>query len=120
MPFVGSSIIAADSSVQFFAEFDGVTIPGTTQSLISFTVPASTTRRVHKLIVSCRQNGAFELKAGASVIASGRTGPSEMNAEFSFSPIRDITTGTSVVLEFTGASGRPASDLEAYFMGSDI
>jgi hypothetical protein len=119
MATVGSSIVAQDSGVAFFAEFDGVTT-GALQALISFTVPSNITRSAHLIIVTCRQQGAWVCKVDGSKIASGKTGPSEMNVQFPFNPIRPIAADASVVVEFTPLSGRPNSDIEAYFMGSDV
>lgn len=101
----------------FGAEFNGST-DGTVQTLLSFTVPAGVTRKARKIVVTCRHKGLFELKVDAVVIASGRTGASDMNAKFEWNPTRPLAAGAVVVLEYKCDVNN--TDVEAYFMASDI
>lgn len=126
MPVVGSTKLSDFSS--FFESIGTAvhlegsleSIPGGTITLVSFSVPALTTRRLHRIQVTCRRPGRWYLEVGGSEVASGRIGTGNLNDTFQWDPIRDVATGTAVALKFDAPSYAAAADVEAYFMGSDI
>jgi len=120
MASIGSSTLAAVTSTPFFTEASTITTPGILQTLITFVVPVSTTRRLHKVVVTTRQRGFFRIFIDATVVGSGRTGPAAMNVEFLWNPLRPAVAGSTIKIEFTAASDTPVSDIEAYLMASDI
>lgn len=95
-----------------------VTTPGTPETLITEVVPASTTRKISKVVVSSTKLGKFDIKIDSTIIGSGRTGPSNMNAEFTFSPAISATATQTITVEFNQLRG-PATDVEAYLMAND-
>lgn len=95
-----------------------VATPGTPEDLISVTVPASTTRKISKVIVSCNKSGKFEVKINAIVIGSGRTGPGNTNVEFNWLPTRSAVATDVIKVTFNQLRG-PATDVEAYLMATD-
>ena len=91
---------------------------GTTQTLISVTVPAATTRTVSQIVVSCRQPGTFKVFIDSTLIGSGRTGPGNPTDSFTFVPGRAASTGEVIKVEFTKTHG-PNSDVEAHLLATD-
>lgn len=120
MAFLGSSILASDSGSPFFSEVKTVTTPGVKQTLLTYTVQVNEQLALSQIYLTCRQSGFFELKSDGDLIASGRTGPSSLNVNFSFFPFRNIDSGKVLVLEFTQGTGGPATDIEAYLQASLI
>lgn len=100
--------------------YQGVSTPGIEQTLITSVVPASKKRLVNKLIVTGRHPGTYKLDDGSDIIASGRIGPGNLVSRFVFAPRPDYAAGTTLTLKYTALSGTPASDIEAYFMASDL
>lgn len=103
-----------------FTDAQTVTTPGIEQSIFSFSVPAATTRNLVSLRVSCRLPTTFNLEAGGATIATGRTGPSEPNAQFNWLPPRGVSAGTTIELKLLARSGLPSTDVEAYLMSGDV
>ena len=103
-----------------FDQAAGVTTPGTPQTLITHTVPASTTRRLFNIIVTCRQPGKIVILLNEQLIISGRTSPSENNVHLPHYPPRILSEGDIIKVTFTAMSGSPATDVEAYLQADDI
>ena len=103
-----------------FVDSQSTTTPGISQTLFSFSVPATKTRHLHQLFVTCRIEGSYNLIAGSAIIASGRTGASTPNNRFNFTPSRSFPSGTTIKLDFQSRTGSPAVDVEAYLMATDI
>ena len=108
------------SSDPFFAEGAGAITPGVLQNLITFVVPVAISRLLSQVIVTCRVEGIFEVKAGTTVIGSGRTGAASPQAKFEWDPSRPVAAGVTVVVNFTARAGGPATTVEAYLQASDI
>jgi len=96
-----------EAGTPFFIDAPDVAVTGVEQSLLSFTVPVSTTRRLHQARVTCAWDGTFTAKLNGSVIGQGRTGPSDRNAPFFWTPSRPISAGDEFELVFKGAQGVP-------------
>lgn len=118
MAFVGSSILSQSQGVPLFFDTQTVTTPGSPQSLISFTVSQGV--NLSSIIVTCRRSGVVRIKADADIIGSGRTGPSEMNVIFNFTPLRNIGDGVDIVVEFEASSSGNATDIEAYLQAYQL
>ena len=110
--------LGGTSGVDVFDEFDGTSSIGTT-TVISNTVPAGKTWELSRVNVSCRQRIVYEIKIGATVVGSGRTGPGGPDSAFIFSPTRSASAGSSVTIDVIQSTG-PVSDLEVYFMATEI
>ena len=100
--------------------FQGVSTPGIQQTLITTVVPPAKLRKIQKLIVTGRHPGTYKLSDGSAIIASGRIGPGNLVDQFVFEPRLEYAAGTTLTMTFTALSGTPASDIEAYFMASDL
>lgn len=98
----GALSVAVDPGTGVYREGQETSVnnAGNTHTFDTFSVPVGKIYRMEQVIVSTNVDGVFTLKAGGAIIAKGRTGPSSVNSKFSFSPIRPISAGTSVVLEF--------------------
>ena len=88
-------------------------------TLISEVVPASTTRKLSKVVVSCRKAGKFNIKINSTIVGSGRIGPGKLNAEFRFSPVRSAVATDTIVVEFEQFIGTTTA-VEAYLMATDV
>jgi hypothetical protein len=89
---------------------------GDTLSLISTTVPVGKTWSINKVIVTSRVSGAYQIKVDGSVVGSGRTGASELNSNFVYSPGFSASAGQTVVVEYIQKFGPTGVDIEGYLM----
>ena len=110
--------LGGSGGTAFHTRDSRVTTPNTEQTVISFNVPASTTRTLSKVVVSCRQRVKFRVEVNSVQVASGRTAPGESNAVFIWAPGYAALT-TETVEVFVEQFGGPASDVETYLMATD-
>jgi hypothetical protein len=96
------------------------TTPGSEQLLVDDTVPSGKTRKATQAIVVCRSQGLFTVESDGAIIGSGRTGPASPTGIFSWNPRKDIPAGKDVKIRFTANLQAPISNVEAYFMASDV
>lgn len=118
----GSLIVSTSPTTPantFFREFDGLSDPGTEQTLLNVLVPANTRRVLTAVRVTTRQSGTYKVMADAVKIASGRLDSRKIQDDFTWTPNRPIAAGVRIKLFFETYSGRPVSKLEAYLMGYD-
>ncbi|MCP3684546.1 MAG: hypothetical protein GY861_17915 [bacterium] len=94
-------------------------VSGTPLTVLSSTVPASTTRKITNVRVTTRASGKFEIKVGSTVIGSGRTGPANMNVAVEFLPSRAALTTEVITVDFTMLHGKIGQDIEVYLMAND-
>lgn len=114
-------VYEATPGTPFFAEADQVITPGVEQELISCVVPAAISRELMRLSVICRQEGSFDVLAGAVKIGSGRTGAAIPNVSFVWTPGRPISAGITIKVKFTARTGAPVtSNVEAYLQATDV
>lgn len=107
------------AGTKFHASDQRATTPGVQQTTLSVVVPASTTRTLSKVIVSCRQSVQFVVTANSVLIGSGRTAPGEHNASFEWAPGFDVPASQTIEVLVTQDVGA-ASDVETYLMGNDL
>jgi len=115
-----TSVAGAGTSLYFDAPTI-TTTPGTIQTLISFVVPAATTRYLRTFKGSCNWDGRFTVELNGSIIASGRTGPGDYNIEF---PWRDDPRATfatdTVEIKFLAPAYAPASCVDCFLLVTDV
>jgi hypothetical protein len=105
----------------FYSEATVNTSIGASVDVFTFTVPASTTRKIETLKVVTEVPGRYTLDAGGSEIAAGLSYESEKNLEFKFSPPRPISEGTVVTLKYEADSGFNYScPVSGFLMASDF
>ena len=109
----------ATGGTKIHVDGSGTGIAGSAVTLISFSVPVSTTRRLTKVIVSCRRSGLVEIEAGGARIGTKRISAAEMDAVFEWNPTRDIAAGTIVEVKYTQFQGT-GSDVDAHLMATDV
>lgn len=98
----------------------GVTdVIGVPKDILTSTVPAATTKSIANVFVSTRAAGRFEITIDGTKVGSGRTGNSNMNVQFEFSPAISVATGLEVKVSFTLLRGQVGQDVEVYMMGTD-
>jgi hypothetical protein len=91
------------------------------QTLFQFTTPsAPTIRRPLSIRVVCRQESNWELFAGGTLIASGRTGPGQHVDDYVWREFRDLPADTIVKLQFQELADLPEVTVDAYFEASDL
>ena len=95
-----------------------VSTPNVAQDLIDITVPASTTRKLQKVVVICRSSGKYIVTVDGVTIGSGRTGAASTNSVFEWPSGRSAAQNTNIKITFTQNSG-PAQDIECYLMALD-
>lgn len=118
---IDGAVTSGPAGDPVFNEVQTVTTPGVEQSLFSVVVPALTTRNLDTLRVSCTVPTVFNLYAGATIVATGRTGPGEPNANFVWSPSREVAAGVTLELKLlANIAGISATDVEAYLMSRDV
>ena len=103
-----------------YLQVETTTTPGVEQTLITSTVPAATTRTLHRLSICCRMESSYKVFADGQIIASGRTGAAVPNSDFAFTPPRALDEGTVLEVVFQSRSGAPAVDVEAYLQATDL
>lgn len=92
-----------------------VTNPGTEQTLISETVPASMTRTLNKIRVTCRQRVSYTVLIDGSIVGSGRVGAGKYSDDFIWVPGRDAAENLDYEVKVLQSDG-PATDIEVYLM----
>ena len=88
----------------FFSRGAITVVPGTTQTMLSFTVPNGTTRKLRRVFVTGSNDGYFTLESGGVEIAAGIIDNTNRNTPFIFDPQRPIGAGTLVELKFISES----------------
>lgn len=96
-----------------------ITTPGVQQTLISYSVPATKTHALHRVVVSCRQDGKAVLEVNSVIVGVMRTSPSKIDSFFVWTPPQVVATGILIELKFTSRSGSAASDLDAFIMADE-
>lgn len=96
-----------------------VTNPGVEQTLITYAVPVSVSHDVHRVAISCRQDGKAVIEVNGSTVGVVRTSPSKVDAVFSWTPPVQATTGQTVTVKFTARSGTASSDVDAFLMADE-
>lgn len=89
------------------------------QTIIEETVPTSKIWTIKRLNIFCRLSGKFTIEiVGGSIIGSGGTGPSEINAKYIFDPVVPLIAGKVVKVKYLaqGPMGHVNGDLDAYLM----
>lgn len=91
----------------------------TTNTILSITSGADE-RKVWQLDFICRARGSFILTLGATIIASGRVGPSTPNQTRFWATGRPWPPSTTLKLDFTTQSGIPPNqDVDAYLQATE-
>ena len=87
--------------------------------ILTFTVPASTTRTIERIIGTACCEGVFQLKDGIDILATFATTPSNFTKEFKFDPGLPIASGKTIKLFFTANEDSPVVDVYGHVMGRD-
>lgn len=95
------------------------TTPGVQQTLITYTVPASLSHDIHRVAVSCRQDGKVLIESNGSVVGIVRTSPAKSDAVFIWTPPVTAATGQIVSVKFTARSGSPVTDVDSFLMADE-
>ena len=94
--------------------FDGDSTPGTTQTVISETLPADKTTKVHAVRVSCRNHGIWEMRTGTTVLASGLVSPMKPNDDYVFLTQKVLAASANMNVRFRAHTPAPASSLRVF------
>jgi hypothetical protein len=95
-------------------------VPGSTQIVLTDTVPALTVRYLKSLWVTAFNDGEFSLKAAGVEIAAGLISNVQHNISFRFDPPRPISPGTLLELEFSSDSEpNYPCQITAFLSGND-
>lgn len=101
-----------------FADYQGITTPGTEQTLISYTVPAGKTFNLLDVKVICRHETTAKIEGDGNIIGSLRTSAATPNGLFAYRIARSFTSGKIVQVRATARSGSPVADIECYLQGT--
>jgi hypothetical protein len=105
----------------YFNEVCDTATPGSTKTIMSFTIPTGTTRKLKSIFVTATNDGDLELISGGSIIWAARLDNVVHNVSFKFDPVKPISAGTLVELKFTADSEPTAScPICAFLSGSDF
>lgn len=96
-----------------------VTTPGTEQTLITYAVPGAVTHDLHRVAVSCRQDGKVLVEVNGSSVGVVRTSPAKSDAVFVWTPPVGAATGQTVSVKFTARTGSPVTDVDAFLMADE-
>lgn len=96
-----------------------VTTPGSQQTLITYAVPAAVSHDLHRVAVSCRQDGKVLVEVNGSMVGVVRTSPAKSDAVFVWTPPTTATTGQTVNVKFTARTGSPVTDVDAFLMADE-
>ncbi len=105
-------VSGATAGLPVFLEDQRVSNPAATETVITNVVPGGKTHALTRCTVTCRQNVVFQVKIGATVVGSGRTGPGKYSDTFIWSPNRSAAAGATVSVDIIAKA--PASDVETY------
>ncbi len=104
----------------FFDDFEGEVEAGIPLDVFKFTVPIDTIRRLHNVIVICRQPGELVLTINGGLAGSGKTGPGKNTINLPWVPGRDAAAGQEVKGVFTLLPNKPKVDIKAHLQAADI
>ena len=111
----------AGIGVPFYSRGKITIVPGTSQSVLSFTVPAGTTRNLHRLTVVASNDANFSLESAGVEIAAGIIDITNRNITFVFDPPRPIGAGVFVELKYLSESEPGLGcDATGYISASDF
>lgn len=113
------AIIAAlggSSGTAFFAEASGTTT-GAVQTVLTDTVPGSTTRSLVQVVVSTFSPGKVSVEIAGTEVASGRTAPGKPDVVLTFNPNRPASASDTIDVKFNGRIS--GTDIEAYLFALD-
>ncbi len=102
---------------EFYLDDKSDSIPGSTITSISYTVPTSKILYVSRIMVNHRQPMCWELKAGSDIIASGNTGSANLESTFQCNPVRPIAAGVVLQLEITALSSAKVTSVYSHLHG---
>ena len=97
-----------------FFKFSGVSIPGTTVTGITETVPAGKKWLIKRAVATHTQGSVSKVLVAAVSEGSMRTGPTEINAVFEWDGGFEVAAGVEIKMDLTGISDELASDFELY------
>lgn len=115
LPPIGVYLVEGQPGTAFFQDVDDTTSAGTTKTLFSFSVTASTKMLLKRLYVSCRQSVKFSLEVDGTSYGTIRTGPGKTDGVILWDPDREAVAGETIELIADQSHG-PATDVEAHFM----
>jgi hypothetical protein len=95
------------------------TIGGTAVQVLSVTVAASKRRNLTKIFLSSSIAGKMAVKLNGSVIDTARLSPANLNIDLNWLPVRPITAGDIITVEYTARSGPPGVDVECVLMSAE-
>lgn len=105
----------------YFKDASVLCVPGTTQVLITETIPALTTRYLKKLWVTAYNDGLFSLEAAGLEIAAGLISNVQHNISFNFDPPRPIGAGVLLELKFISDTEPDyPCPIKAFLSGNDV
>lgn len=105
-----------------FHDYGSVSAVAETQAtVLAFTVPGFTTRKLTQVIGTACVEGVFELKITAGdTLAIFATTPSNFTIPFKFNPAIPILTGSEVKLFFTANEDNPTTTVHGFVHGNDF
>ena len=103
-----------------FVDVQDATTPGSEQTLHTEVVPAGKQFNLLLCNLACRQEGSFKVLIDSDIVASGRTGPAQPNAVFSWRPYRPAAAGATISVKFTAMAGKPSVDVEMYLQAREL
>ena len=100
-----------------FVDQTAVSTPGSEQTLLSYTVPASKILYLYSVRAVCRQESSFQILADGDQIGSGRTGAMSPNVHFDFGIHRPYAAATVIEVKATVRTGAIVSTIDCYLQG---
>ena len=112
--------LTADLGTDIFFDAVSLTTPNVFQTLISFTVPSLTTRKLLLLSVTCRIESYFKITLDGAQVATGQTGAANPTVTLDWKRGRPIAAGVVCNLELRSRQGSPIVDCAAHLMCADF
>jgi len=107
-------VVLQDPGIKETFRFNGVTTPGSIQTIIDETLSATLRTFVRRATISCRAHGVWEMTADGVIIGSGHTGPSSPNDNYTFDIAEEIATSKQLKVFFRANSASPSIKLDCY------
>jgi hypothetical protein len=101
-----------------FVDASADTVPGSEQTLLSYTVPSLRTINILSVQVVCRQESSFQIYGDGILIGSGRTGAAAPNVNFGYRVARSFAAGKLIQVKATARSGSAAAPIECYLQAT--
>ena len=114
------NVVDTEVGDPWFQDFSGLASGDAPQTLITYTVPASTKINLTSLNLSCRIESMAEVFINSVLVGSLRTGAAQPSDSFSWNPRRPAVVGDLIEVILTKRMGTPDITVGAHLMGLTI